>query len=246
MLNRHIALVSQTPAIKFADLKPVAAAMHRQAVEDFGPVWGVKADVVAYETLEQVAHGYWPVIVKDELARAEAAGYHEDDIGEPYALIRLTDDWSVTASHEMLEILADPWGRHMFAALSPRDHKTMVKFLVEVCDPCSDASYKVDGIEVSDFYTPQFFDHVAKHGVRYSHTGAITEPRQVLKGGYLTWHDPAVKKWFHRAWFDGDNHKDDEVPVPGIVKGNIRATIDRHFGPIRDSARNARKAHPSQ
>jgi hypothetical protein len=244
MLNRHIALVSETPAIDFAELAAVAGALQKQVVRDFGPIWGIEAVVTAYASLEHLPLDCWPVIIKDDLTRPDAAGYHEDDLGEPYALVRRSNDWSVTASHEMLEILADPWGRHMVAGPSPRNPDSRVKFLVEVCDPCSDASYKVNGIAVSDFYTPRFFDPVEARSVRYSYTGAITAPRQVLKGGYLAWHDPATRTWWHRAWFDGARHSDAEVPVPAIVKGNIRATIDRHFGPLRARSKLAAGAPP--
>jgi hypothetical protein len=237
MLTHHIALVSDTPDVDFADIKPVAAVLQKQVTRDFTPIWGVEAEVAAYRSLKEVPHGYWPIIIKDSLTRPEAAGYHENDLGEPYALVRLTADWSVTASHEMLELLADPWGRHMFTAPSLLHPGKRVKFLVEVSDPCSDAHYKVDKIAVSDFYTPRYFDHDEVSGVRYSHTGAITAPRQVLKGGYLTWHDPEDRKWFHRSWFDGASPSDGEVPIPAIVKGNIRATIDRHFGPARAAAK---------
>src|SRR5450432_3612374 len=107
MLNRHIALVSETPTVDIAELAVVAAALQKQVIRDFGPIWGIQADVAAYPSLEHIPLDYWPIIVKDDLARPEAAGYHEDDLGEPYALVRRTGDWSVTASHEMLEILAD-------------------------------------------------------------------------------------------------------------------------------------------
>lgn len=237
MLSRHIALVSEAPEIEFAQLAGVAAALQKQATRDFGPIWGVQANVGAYARLEDIPLDYWPIVVKSDLDRPEAAGYHEDDLGEPCALVRLTDDWSVTVSHEMLEMLADPWGRHLVAGQSPRDPERRVKFLVEVCDPCSDKSYTVNGIGVSDFYTPHFFDPVAAGGVRYSYTGAITAPRQVLKGGYLTWYDPVRRQWWHRGWFDGKAPTDTEVPIPAIVKGNIRAAIDRHFGPIRTKAK---------
>jgi hypothetical protein len=100
-----------------------------------------------------------------------------------------------------------------------------------VCDPCSDSAYEVNGIAVSDFYTPRFFDPIEAPRVRYGFAGALTAPRQVLKGGYLTWYDPVVRKWWHRAWFDGDAHTDDADP--DIVRSNIRATIDRHFRPLR-------------
>jgi hypothetical protein len=244
MLSRHVALVSDSSSIDFAELAAVAAALQKQVTRDFGPIWGTEANVAAYPKLEHLPLDYWPVIVMDKLPRPEAAGYHNDDLGEPYALVLRTDDWSVTASHEMLEMLADPWGHHMVAGPSPRDSDQRVKFLVEVCDPCPDASYDVNGIAVSDFYTPRFFDPLKAPSVRYSYMGSITEPRQILKGGYLTWYDPAVRKWWHRAWFDGDAPVEAEIPVPSIVKGSIRAAIDRHLGPIRADSRKAREAHP--
>lgn len=239
MLTHHIAIVSDTPEVDFAAIKPVAAALQKQVTRDFTPLWGVAAEVAAYRSLKEVPHGYWPIILKHSLTRAEAAGYHEDDLGEPYALVRVIDDWSVTVSHEMLELLADPWGRHLVAAPSPLHPDKRVKFLVEVSDPCSDAHYTIDKIAVSDFYTPRYFDPVEARGVRYSHTGAITAPREVLKGGYLTWHDPEERKWFHRSWFDGARPIDGEVPVPALIKGNVRAAIDRHFGPVRATAKKA-------
>ncbi len=242
MLSRYVALVSETPKIELGELAAVAAAVQKQVTRDFAPIWDVPANVSAFASLEEVPLDYWPVLIKDELDRAEAAGYHEDDLGQPCALVRWTEDWSVTASHETLEMLADPWGRHLIASRCPRHPHDRVKFLVEVCDPCSDASYKVNGISVSDFYTPRYFDPVPTPSVRYSYLGAITEPRQILKGGYLTWHDHAERKWFHRSWFEGNEPKDAEVPIPAIVKGNIRAAIDRHFGPLRDRAKQ--KDHP--
>jgi hypothetical protein len=71
-------------------------------------------------------------------------------------------------------------------------HDRRVDFLVEVCDPCEDAAfaYQVNGITVSDFYMPHFFDPLPAPNVRYSFSGAIAAPRTVLRGGYLTWHDP--------------------------------------------------------
>lgn len=237
MLSRYIALVSQTPKLHIADLTAVAAAIQKQVTRDFGPIWGVQANVAAFAHPQDVPHDYWSVVVRDDLDRPEAAGFHEDDLGQPGALVRWTDDWSVTASHEALEMLADPWGRHLVASQSPRDPGERVKFLVEVCDPCSNELYTVNGIKVSDFYTPRFFDPVSLSSVRYSFTGAITRPRQVLQGGYLAWHDLKSKKWWHRAWFDGAAPVDAEVPVPAIAHGNIRAAIDHHVSQARDRAK---------
>jgi hypothetical protein len=46
-----------------------------------------------------------------------------------------------------------------------------------------------------------------------------------------------VWQWWHRAWFDGPQYIDVQVPIPAIVKGNVRVAIDRHVGPIRGKTR---------
>jgi hypothetical protein len=109
----------------------------------------------------------------------------------------------LTASHEVLEMLADPFGNRVIAGKSPKRGQGRVEFLVEVCDPSEAAEfgYTVNGLLVSDFYTPAYFDPVANTTVRYSFTGAITEPRQVLKGGYLSWRDPVSNHWWQERWF---------------------------------------------
>jgi hypothetical protein len=39
---------------------------------------------------------------------------------------------------------------------------------------------------VSDFITPHFYDPVTTAGTRYSFTGAIKAPRELLKAGYIS------------------------------------------------------------
>ena len=66
------------------------------------------------------------------------------------------------------------------------------QYLVEACDPCEadNYGYSVQGIAVSDFITPRFYDPVATSGTRYSFTGAIKVPRQILPGGYISFVNP--------------------------------------------------------
>ena len=54
---------------------------------------------------------------------------------------------------------------------------------------------------MSHFYTPHFFDPVTSTGLRYSFTGAIKAPREVLKGGYLSWHEPVEDVWWQLQFF---------------------------------------------
>ncbi len=240
MLRRHVVLVNEAAAITPDQLEVAAAAIQKQVDEQFGPIWGVHGKVETCATLNDVPVGSWPVVIKDTLERAGAAGYHEDDFGEPRAFVLYTPDWTVTVSHEVLELLADPWGRHMVAGPSPRHPDRQVKFLVEVCDPCSDSSYEVDGVAVSDFYLPHFFDRSDTSGTKYSYAGTISKPQQVLEGGYLTWFDPEINEWWHRAWFDGPEHVDAKIPIPALVKGNLRAAIDAHVRNVRPAGGHRR------
>jgi len=237
MLTYHVALVADGAPVSVKDLTKVAAAFQKQVTRDFGPIWGISADVSAFDSLEDMPLDYWPVIIKDKIDDPTAGGYHEDSHGQPYSLVAYANDWTLAASHETLEMLADPFGRRMIAGASPKEGQGRVKFLVEVCDPCEDAScaYTVNGVVVSDFYTPHYFDPVASVGTRYSYHGKITEPRQVLKGGYLSWYDPASKTWWQRTWF-GAKASDRKLDALKIAGGNPRAAIDRITQPQRAKA----------
>src|SRR5271167_564704 len=108
MLSYHLALISQTAAASPESVMEVAAAVQRQVARDFAPVWGVAATVEPFARLEQVPTGYWPIIVRDDLNDPHVLGLHLDHHGQPLALVQASNIWSVTASHEVLEMLADP------------------------------------------------------------------------------------------------------------------------------------------
>jgi hypothetical protein len=74
----------------------------------------------------------------DNINTRGAAGIHEDRNGQPFASITASsvlDQWSLTASHEALEMLVDPWGNRLVAGDSPKSDQARVSFLVEVSDP---------------------------------------------------------------------------------------------------------------
>jgi hypothetical protein len=199
----HIAFVSQTQGISLADLAPVSAALQKQVSRDLGPLWQIQATVDCFDRLENVPPGYWSIIIRDNLPPSIGNGIHEDKAGQPFALVRATQWWPLSASHEALEMLVDPFGRRTIAGQSPVPGQGRVDFLLEVCDPCEAANfgYSVNGMPVSDFCTPNYFDPVTNPAVRYSFTGSLTQPRQVLKGGYLSWHDPVSDHWFRASFF---------------------------------------------
>ena len=189
MLSIHVALVADTDAVSAREITRVAAALDRQVTRDFGPHWGVLATVDPVFSLEDVPVGYWPLILRDRIKVRGADGFHKDRFGQPFALMALNDSWSLTASHECLEMLADPFGDRMIPGPSIKKGEGRVSYLVEVCDPSEsdEFAYTVNDVLVSDFILPSYYDPVAVEGVRYSFTGAIKRPRQVLEGGYISW-----------------------------------------------------------
>jgi hypothetical protein len=230
MLVRQIALVSETRKITFSALSRVAAALQKQTTRDLAPIWEIKATVDSFARLQDVPIGYWPILVTEK-DLGNAAGVHEDNQGQPFALVKYDDGWSLTASHECMEMLVDPFGNRLVAGQSPKKGQGRVEFLVEVCDPSEDTpyAYRVNGVVVSDFYTPHYFDPVAAPSVRYSFEGAIKAPREVLKGGYLSWHDPKTDHWFQETFFRGNAPEFRDLGKLTARAGeNLRALIYRH------------------
>ena len=229
MLTASVALVSEVEDHDPSDVARVNAALQRQAIRDFRPIWDVEATVDWFPTLEDVPVGYWPMIVKTDIDIPGAAGIHLDKDGQPFALITMSDSWSLTASHELLEMLADPFGNRVVPGQSPKPDQGRVEFLVEVCDPseADEFGYTVNDILVSDFYTPSFFDPVRADGVRYSFTGAITKPRTILRGGYISWHDPVSDHWWQQTWFSGSAPKYRDIGIFDAKTGmSLRSWVD--------------------
>ena len=240
-LVRQVALVSESKSVAMGDLLRVSAALQKQASRDLAPIWEISATVDAFATLEDVPDGYWPMIIMDNIGYPGAAGIHLDRDGQPFALISSSSDldtWALTASHEMCEMLVDPSGNRQVTGDSPKPGQGRVSFVVEVCDPseAADFGYTSNGVLVSDFYAPQYFDPVANSSVRYSFTGALKAPRQVLRGGYLSWADPASDHLWQETWFEGGTPTFRDLGSASAAQGSLRAFIDRKTEPYRAMA----------
>ena len=203
----------------------------------------MNATVSAFDTLESVPVDYWPVIVTDNVDQPGAAGYHTDQNGQPFSLVEADDSWQLTASHETLEMLADPFGNRTVAgAPPPQASKEIlalkrVVYLVEVCDPCEDApyAYTVNGETVSDFITPHYYDpHGAATGTLYSFRGHLKGPHTVLENGYVSFGNPINNEWYQIVVSGGVA----SVRDLGTLQRNgrsLRETVDemvRNFGKI--------------
>jgi hypothetical protein len=246
-LIRQVAVVSISPRVPAATVMRISAALQKQATRDLAPIWEVSATVDAFDQLGQVPIGTWPIIIGGQVP-AGAGGYHTDKNGQPLALVRASSDINVlcqTCSHEMVEMLVDPFGSRFVAGDSPMPDQGRVNFLLEPCDPseAADFGYTVNNLLMSDFYTPHYFDPVQSDAVRYSFTGVIKEPRQVLDGGYLSWQDPISKHFFQEQKYDPSQPEFLDLDAPENDSLTPREFIDRKTDRFTQAALKAgRKA----
>lgn len=246
-LIRQVALVSLDRRVSAATVMRIAAALQKQATRDLAPIWQVSATVNAFDKLGHVPVGTWPIIIGGQVP-AGAGGFHTDRNGQPLAIVRVStdiDELCSTCSHELIEMLVDPFGSRFVPGDSPMPDQGRVNFLVEACDP-SEApqfGYTINNLLVSDFYTPHFFDPVRADGVRYSFTGAITEPREVLEGGYLSWQDPVTQHFFQERRFGTPDPEFVDLDAPENDSLTPREFIDRKTDAFTQAAAAAgRKA----
>jgi len=83
------------------------------------------------------------------------------------------------------------------------------------------------------FTHPIFFDPQAVSGVRYDFTGKIKEPRQVLQGGYISWHEHRTNEWWQVQFFGGEP----KFVNLGVLENvrNLREAIDAKMKPTPEA-----------
>jgi hypothetical protein len=226
-----LALVSELDpsVLPISELLGVSAALQKQIRRDVAPRWNVSASVDAFVSLDQLPPGHWPIYICEDIGLDGTEGIHKlPDNCQPYALVQFKDYWSLTASHEAIEMLIDPQGNRQLQGPSPRSGEGEVMFLVEVCDPVYnfDCGYLIDDYPVSDFCTPQFYDSI-NSGV-YDITGHIQTPLNVAAGGYISYRNPSNGQWCRWSKFT-DDPNGEYLPLgtdPDLSALDIRTWID--------------------
>jgi hypothetical protein len=195
-----IAIVNESTALGLAlsgdqgiaRLAGIVAALQKQITRDFAPIWDRDANLLL-AIFPTVNPENWQLVLLDDPDQANALGYHDlTATGLPLGKVFIKADleagtsWTVTMSHELLEMLADP----LINLASDLSIPGMDQFYaLEVCDPCEadKYAYEIDGVLVSDFVTPWWFVNDLSGGVRaFDVRGQIDRPFQILPGGYIS------------------------------------------------------------
>src|SRR5271163_1215271 len=146
----QVGLVDTTGKINTELMQSVAAALNLQVTRDLPQFWAVQASVQYLPNAKKIPAGVWPVKLVKSLPPDEG-GFHLDKHNQPYAEVIASpdsDEWTVDASRETLEMLVDPYGNRLQNSTSIEiqgdkivDGTGEFAYLVEACDPCEADDY---------------------------------------------------------------------------------------------------------
>jgi hypothetical protein len=193
-MRRQVAIVNASTVCSDEEVATITAALQHQVDHDFRPTWGIAAELTAVPKDTPPPADAWVLAILDDSDQARALGYHDltPELLPAGKVFAKSDQEfgaavSVTASHELLEMLGDP-----FVNTSALDPKTGRLCAYESSDAveADELGYEIDGVLVSDFVLPQYFDpeHAGK-GKPLSFKGNVDEPFSLAKGGYMNFLD---------------------------------------------------------
>jgi hypothetical protein len=191
MANTKISIINASTVLTDEQVKPVIVALQTQASRDFAPIWGMDADLSFVPNGQRPPAGNWWLTILDDSDQGGTLGYHDlTEAGLPLGKVFAKTDivnnlqWSVTASHELLEMLGDP-----AINLSVLVGNTLYAY--EVCDSTESEqfAYEINGVKVSDFVFPSWFEPFHHSGSQFDFGNHVTAPLQLLPEGYIGTYD---------------------------------------------------------
>lgn len=222
MANIQVTLINASTVLQDSQVQAVLQALQTQVSQHFAPAWGVDADLAFVPHGATPAPGSWWLTLLDNSDQAGALGYHDlTDQGLPLGKvfagtdIQVGNKWTVTASHELLEMLGDP--DINLAAYVQRDGGAMLLYAYEVCDACEDDQfgYPINGVTVSDFVFPAWFESSrAPQSTQFDYQSGINQPFQLLSGGYISVFDTSNNNgWTQVVGQEQDSRYSMRAPV---------------------------------
>jgi hypothetical protein len=201
------------------DVQAVARAINRQIREDFQPYWDQEGELRLGGRAKAALDPENPVEVRgdailyllDDPSQPGVdtiLGYHDQNArGVPFGFVfteisqRLGESWSVTLSHEALELLGDANVNKLAAGPDPRDPRNPARYVLhwfEMCDAVQAESYEIDTVPVSNFVLPLYFTIGEQEAGRNdflsrTYNGRTLQSFGLNPGGYIGFFDPATR-----------------------------------------------------
>jgi hypothetical protein len=201
------------------ELQTAIRAINRQIREDYEPYWHIGGELrlegkswrkPSKQTLNDM-RGDAVLYLWNSVDADDALGYHDaNNRGVPYGFVftalakRLGESWTVTLSHEALEMLGDQEVNLLVQGAHPAEPERVVFHWYEMCDAVQAETYEIDGVTVSNFVLPLYFTGGEEKGGRNDFLGRGLNGKTlrsfgVNPGGYVGFFDP--EKGDHDTFF---------------------------------------------
>jgi hypothetical protein len=197
-----------------AEVQRAIRAINRQIAQDFAPYWGfggtlrLEGRTSRGRGISDQAdmRGDAVLYIWDGVDPDGADGFHYTHYrGIPFGVVYLglsellDEKWTVTFSHEALELIADPEVNLLVQGPHPEHPRRLVYYWFEMCDAVQEEQYAIDGILLSNFVLPLYFTSSAEYGGRNDFLGTRVKARSlrsfgVNEGGYAGYFDPKTGK----------------------------------------------------
>ena len=233
-----ISVINMSTAVSDGALIRAIRAINRQIAEDFTPFWSFGAQLrlegkTGYRGKTRLSidpadmRGDAILYVRDVVRITDAEGFHDRHFsGIPYGIVflelskKLKEDWTVTLSHEALELVGDPENNLLVQGPHPSKPRHQVFHWFEMCDAVQSETYEIDHVAVSNFVLPLYFTSSDERGGRNDFLGTVTKGKtlrsfSVNPGGYIGFFDPAQNE---HVTFDADPKARRRLAAKGMLQ----------------------------
>jgi hypothetical protein len=179
-----VACINQAETPLGVDFDKLIRALQKFVDHHLAPVWRTPAKLVK---ATKPPRGAWVLLFLENADKKHLGffGYHQFFEGQPISRVfvgpskKKREPISLVASHELAEMLVNP-GANLWA----RGHHNRL-YSYEICDAVETKRFKIDRLPMSDFVYPAYFDaHREPRSAQFDHLKKITQPFQLLSGGY--------------------------------------------------------------
>lgn len=231
----RVAVLNRSTIVNDDELIAWVAALNKHAAATFSQDWSLPLLFSAVTKRDTTSwQGQDNIVMLDTSDEANALGYHQSTpegkaLAKVFARTCYDDGASITVclAHEAYELAVDPYCQLMAPG---RDGKL---YAFEVCDPveADNLGDHVDGVLLSDYVLPRWFDPLAKGG-KFDHKHVLTKPGTLARGGYLSRTDRWPATWqqvFGDVNVDGVAVEEAEVVSAGAEAAIIGRHADREL-----------------
>lgn len=139
-----------------------------------------------------------PLVLAPNTTQAGSLGFHDKTAtGLPTGIVELDScrrygvPWTVAATHEIAELLIDPY-LTQFVQIGPRSYPK------EIADPVTANRFMIGTVAVANVTTPAYWDPHSPPGSRFDIMGLATAPLPTIpKDGWLEWSEGGQ---YQNAW----------------------------------------------